>query len=397
MRWLVAVALLFVAENAMAAQNEHLAAVAAALSPPPREAPEDDPSRGARPELTIAKHALRDWIEAFLPRTDPGAETVTAADIAARLNKELSDAGISGIRELRIWRRDTTIIAITSFEIQCGFDDSVYGWTETQSGWKRVFSYERNDYNPEKYIPVAFDDDYNIVSFADSNDGGFYVLTAGVSTWCTSGWHARHFQLHHVDWREERAELLLDDHVYAFVAEGERGVTLGRDILEILYTTNSSDPRKAPFGGGLKMYRLDGKRVWPIPMVAADPEAFTETWLTAPWADAATRTAPKRRQALAGWHARFHPYLDIDLPEHRQWSSFADAKACYDAPNIWQYKAIFGKTRKGVSIWRENYDDRLPEAFDRADTVYFIIREVTPHLFIMDDIRRTPRPHCPAP
>ena len=118
----------------------------------PKNADEASPSRGATPELTVAKHALRDWIDAELTsgayRTSPDIE---AAAFAADLNARLRDQKASPIRG---WSDNGLLIVATSFPIACGSDDSLYGWAWDGTGWRRAITHETLDYTPDRYRPL---------------------------------------------------------------------------------------------------------------------------------------------------------------------------------------------------------------------------------------------------
>jgi hypothetical protein len=97
--------------------------------------------RGATPQLSIAKHQLRDWIESRLPelrqQDSPEAfEEHLNSDLrAAALMFDESHASASDpwsieylgyVNPVRVQRRSAFIVVVTSLGIQCGEDDSAY-------------------------------------------------------------------------------------------------------------------------------------------------------------------------------------------------------------------------------------------------------------------------------
>ena len=171
----------------------------------------DDPSRGARPALTTAKHQLRDWVEAELTG-GPYAQApgIDADEFAARINGELKAAGVS-VRPVQMWSHDGVLIAVTSFPIVCGSDDSIYGWNWDGTAWRRVIEHEITDYTPDRYKPEAIYGPESVRFAAADPEAGatLHVLVTALNTWCTSGWQDRRFQLYDLDRQTGNAALLV--------------------------------------------------------------------------------------------------------------------------------------------------------------------------------------------
>ncbi len=375
-----------------------------------------DPSRGARPALNTAKHQLRDWIEAELTGGAYGASPNIDADaFAASVNGKLKAAGVH-TRPVQMWSTDGVLIAVTSFDIVCGSDDSIYGWNWDGKVWRRVIEHEITDYAPDRYKPESVYGPENVrFALADPNRGAkLHILVTALNTWCTSGWQDRRFQLYDLDRRTGSAALLVDGAVPAFTNEGDRNasLTVGRMVIE--YTGEDMEPRKIPFGIRARVYALTDGKATPLPWAAADAEDFTEQWMAAPWTQSSTVSAPGNR-ALAQWHKRLH---GLSLrPDNAEWTSFADAVRCGNEGDFWEYAIVFGTSRPatdpvnaGPSTICRHMDgeplggcavvptpgelERAKVGFVHPSTAYFIAREIAPNQFSMIDIRSTPRAGC---
>jgi hypothetical protein len=164
MRWICLAAALWMA-GAASAQDARLAALHATLvTLRPRVSAATLAGLGARPELTVAKHQLRDWIE-----TQLGSLTGTQADIeqekalAERINAQLkavsvTDAGddqnlLGSLGEVRFSSESGLLIITTGVGIPCQYDESAYGYRRVDGSWQRIWETEQDDYSPEKYAP----------------------------------------------------------------------------------------------------------------------------------------------------------------------------------------------------------------------------------------------------
>jgi hypothetical protein len=124
--------------------------------------------RGATPQLTGAKHQLRNWVESRLTALSLRADE---RDFAGKLNSELraadlfcgEDAGnqkpcpewtlLGFLNPLRIQRTRGFLIVQTGVGIECGFDESAYLYSWSKEGWRRVWQTEQNTYIEKAYRP----------------------------------------------------------------------------------------------------------------------------------------------------------------------------------------------------------------------------------------------------
>lgn len=163
--------------------------------------PKDSESRVATPQLTVAKHQLRDWIDARLKGISRSAEVAT---IEHELNSDLTTAGLicdyndaakptcpewfqMGFAAPVHLKRDGVFLVLTTgVGIECGYDHSAYIYAWSNDGWHRAWQNEQNTYPEKEYKPQALDA-VLISSYSRAND--YVVLTVGHQTWCASNWH----------------------------------------------------------------------------------------------------------------------------------------------------------------------------------------------------------------
>jgi hypothetical protein len=117
-----------------------------------------DESLGARPELTVAKHQLRDWIETQLSSTE---DLEHANALSDRINNALKtiqgpklvDRNLLGsLDEVRIGTEAGLLIVTTAVGIVCQYDESAYAYQFMEGRWKRIWESEQTDYSPKKYL-----------------------------------------------------------------------------------------------------------------------------------------------------------------------------------------------------------------------------------------------------
>jgi hypothetical protein len=371
--------------SASVGSDRRLAELAVTLARLPAARSEDDPTRGARPELTTAKHQLRDWI-GFQLKTGNFADANrnSAKTITHYLKRSLKAAGMSSFG-ISVWRSGPLVVVSTSFGIVCGRDDSLYGWLWGGHSWMQSFTYERNDYSG-KYKPLSLDS-VRLVADDARPTAGYYVLASSVGSWCSSNWLGRMYQLIHVDGTTGRADFLADEDLFAFVAEGERETELSSAQAVIKYTGSTGDERKAPMQDTLVMYMLSNGRATRVSMAAADVEDYAEKWLSAP-------QVTGTRSALAPWWQVLHAYMAEQKASMVGHSSTGPAGRCSDDPKLWQFPMIFERTPVTASFPGHS---TVASAPSESHAVYFLIHEDDRYRFSMQGIRATPRKNCPVP
>jgi hypothetical protein len=323
------------------------------------------------PELTVAKHQLRDWIEAQLSSVvhDDDVEP-----LERRVNDALKDVDaparpddqilLGSIGNVRIQQEPGMLVVITGVGIPCQFDQSAYGYKRVDGRWKRVWETEQTDYAPEKYDPRFLTAVHVWQSYGkDQQAGPAYVMALGHSWGCSSNWHNVHYRV----WRVDAAsKLLLDRSESAWLRRGAFlvGSIKGDGIDEkapidvlVEFTQASIDPgvhnREA-----VRHFRIEGEKVHRIDPVALSPRDFVDEWLTRSWEESSAWSAFPRASI---WHEKIKGGEFIDT-----------TKRCR-TPDLWQV---------GLS------DEKFKPAF------FFLVRWGPPYHFTMVNIADKPWPAC---
>lgn len=318
-----------------------------------------DDARGATPQLTVAKHLLRDWLESQLPPQNEGE-----GGLAARLNAELRAAGLfcdaplcengtwlGYLNEIRIHRTGPEMLVLqTSIGIVCGFDDSAYLYKWSSAGWRRIWASEQNVYTKQAYRPQMIES----VNVSDDR-----VLTLGIQPWCSSTWRGMYYRAY----RLGRATPILDKEAFGWLTGYPpiRG-SITRDDILVEFTIASMDPavHSRP---AILHYSTKGagppKRIDPV---ALSPRDFVEEWLGNDWNSMRLRT----ETALGNWHRRLRK---VGTQFVRPTSH------CAATPDLWQV---------GVEL-----DGPEPQRL-----VWFLIRWKPPYRFTMVRINNEASPAC---
>jgi len=141
------------------------------------------PTRGDRPELTVAKHQLRDWIESRLATL---GQQFDDKALAIQINRTLKtvempplpdapgEFNLMGtVRDVDLHFDSGAFVVVTGVGILCGYDESVYAYEWRNGRWERFWESEQNDYTPEKtYKPRSID---SVYVWAGSIDSGRLV------------------------------------------------------------------------------------------------------------------------------------------------------------------------------------------------------------------------------
>ena len=327
--------------------------------------------RGATPQWTVAKHQLREWVEARLTHLPQRGDE---AELAKTLNAELRGAGLiceeggavdcpewtlSGyVDVVKLQRRGVFILLQTGLGIECGFDQSAYLYSWSSDRWNLVWQTEQNTYTKEKYKPQSIED----VLVSPSNRANRYVvLTLGTEPWCASNWHDVYYRAFRVGGDLE-ARPIVEGSQWSFLGDDppiSGSVTADEVLVE--YNSHSIDTgflvRKV-----IRHYRIDGDTVERVAPLALGPRDFVDEWLANPWNLASHWSESAHRPALAVRHDKIRGGSFTDPTLH-----------CPATPDLWQVGLTTGK----------------PEV-----SVYFLVRWRPPYNFSLLQIRDTPSPAC---
>jgi hypothetical protein len=261
----------------------------------------------ALPELTAAKHQLRDWIEARLASFPENGDTavlsnyfltgIADAKLFCDDEDDCRPSALGFLDEIAVNRDHGLLIIRTAVGtgIRCGYDDSAYVYEWKGGRWQRVWENEQNDYSKETYHPQLL----HSVHISDAaSDGARLILTLGTPAGC----HGAFVPVYYRVWRTGGSSLILDKSE-TLNDEGEPPV-IGRITPDDLLIEFSAGGTGYGFTHkALRHYEIHGAEVARTDPIGPTARDFVEEWLAAPWQDSAGRSDSP---ALREWHAKLH-------------------------------------------------------------------------------------------
>jgi len=318
---------------------------------------------GATPELTAAKHQLRDWIESRLAGQ---GEDINTRGFADTLHTAIRDANLlcndcdfnylGYLDDVRVNRDGDFLVVVTATGINCGYDESVYVYAWDGRQWRRIWEHEQDIYTEQEYLPQTIDDVQ--ISSPDAAQQRLIMLL-GAQTICAGAFknlYARAWRID-ADYRTER--------VLNWTEYGDDGIpaVLGRvlpdDVLFEFMAGGviAGDPHTA-----VRHFKIDhgvARRVDPI---AGRPLDFVLEWLSAPWEESRTRS---ESAPLETSHAQLRRNdASGDFPEA--------TLRCTVGDDLWQVTT---------------------HLYERPKR-YFRVRWRSPFVFTMVGVSDTPYPDC---
>jgi hypothetical protein len=267
--------------------------------------------------------ALRDWIESHLPPDKPSIAG-TFSNIEGGLQAQLKIAGLTGdaadddditfgyadVEFHQFPELPDTVFVTAAASIPCGFDRAVYGY---QFGTTRTRILD--------YHPGGFGNPEMELSTPDAQ-GRRVLLIHSQSVQCQSTW----MNLAYSAYRFAALpgvpqQLLFVKHGFWFGNDDGPEFYLQPDGLAVEYLDASVD---GAVHNRTQVYRyLFGDSVGRADPVALQPQDFVEEWLTRPWEEMQSRSAPDVKDA----HARLHgDYV---------WADYLHMAACSAQPGRW--------------------------------------------------------------
>lgn len=334
------------------AQDARLAAIRQTVLGIRKYANDNQQLRGGIPQITVAKHQLRDWIESRLTTFSPTGNT---AALTASFHAALRDAGLfcnndsdcfptsfGFLDEIQIERRGDFLIAETAvgIGIRCGYDYSGYIYQWNNGKWQRVWENEQDDYSPAAYFPQLL----HSVEISDpAPDGTRLILTLGTQAGCLT-----FKDVYYRVWQLGLPKPLLDKHELLY-DEGDPPVTgtIRPQDLRIEFSAGGGGygyPHKA-----VRHFEIHGAAVTQVDPIAPAPRDFVDEWLAAPWTESALRA---ESADLQQWHRKLHNDDDEgDFPD--------DPIHCASDPELWQIATHLQDQPKHYFLIRWHRPDRL--------------------------------------
>lgn len=336
---------------------------------------------GGRPELTIAKHQLRDWIETQLGSLKNDGDEKAFAD---RINKSLKAVSVAGtaddqnllgsLGEVGTSREGDILIVTTRLGILCQYDDSVYAYGPAGGGgWQRVWESAQNDYSPKKYNPQ------HIIAVRVARlfvGGPPFVMTLGNYWGCASTWKALYYRVWRVD--PSGSKLLIDNtegswlrtqpSAVGSIGPGKTNINGNAPVDVLIEFTERSIDVGIHNREAIRHFLIDGDQVRRVDPVALSPRDLVDEWLTRGWKEGADWSASA---TLQQWHRKLH--ADFVSGE------FGYPTLHCQTPDLWQVAFTPSNVKKD---------------FAAEPTVYFLIRWRPPYHFTMMDISDKPWSRC---
>lgn len=307
------VILLFLAATAAFAQEtplDRLKREAASLKALPNEKLPDD-------HITIAAPlhlALRIWIESRLPQ-DKGLLSQQFRNLESIMQDELEAAGLTGpdgsgastadtddsyfggfggvdVKLTRFPEMPDSLFATAGVSVPCGQDETVYKYDFDAGSRKRVL---------ENHLKSIWGSTGTELQLSDPDpQGNRLLLIHRISVQCASSWMGMAYSVYRLGYLPGIPEPLLS---------GEHGFWLGNDGPEFVLKPDemtmefldSSVDVGVHNRTQIHRYNLESG-VQRLDPVAFQPQDFAEEWLTRPWSEMQSRSAPETKE----WHTKIH-------------------------------------------------------------------------------------------
>jgi len=301
--------------------------------------PDDMQGRGAA-RIAQVHAALLSWIESRLPM-GPSAAAIKSSDWEAAIGRRLAAAGIGekephatsdvaewvppyenpgydSVSVALAWKPELpNVLLITAgVAVRCGEDQAAYAYRFDANGWARVISdHTASDFG---YGGAAFE-----VSDADGQ-GRRLLLIHRWSVQCASTWMGATYSVFRmaIGSATPPVSLLSEEHGF-WMGNSDDGLIFALKpnelIIELLDSSVDTDIHNRT-----QIHRysfVDGvKRLEPV---ALQPQDFAEEWLTRPWSEVQSRSAPETQK----WHAKLHADLVL--------GDYSNVVPCASKPDRW--------------------------------------------------------------
>jgi hypothetical protein len=334
--------------------------------------------RDATPELTTAKHQLRDWVENNLAEF---AQRADELELERKLNRQILDSKLSCdaqacpdwyltgyLGQVKVHRNRGFLVVETGVGIECGFDESAYLYSWNGERWTRIWQIEQNNYTTKEYKPQTIED-ISVSSYSAGNE--YMVLVLGSQSWCASNWREIYYRAYRLGPRWD-AKPLIDVAQSAFLGRDPpiQGVVTESDVL-VEFAAGS-------FVGSftreyVRHYAIDHDTIKRIDPLALSPRDFVSEWLATDWRESAHWSESANRKAMLDWHNELHRdnlFGDFIYP----------TRHCPSKPDLWQVGIDLG--------------DGTPVGSPPSNPVYFTVRWRPPYRFSMVGVSDKPDPAC---
>jgi hypothetical protein len=331
--------------------------------------------KGGAARIASVHAALRDWIEPQLPK-DVYSLAGEVSRLEVSLQKELERAGLSGADssdpdvfidpgfdevgfEFKMMPElPDTLFVIATVKVPCGGDQAVYAYRFDSNSRTRVI-----DDHPKSDLGF---EGANLELSDPDLQGRRLLLIHRMSTQCASTWMGMTYAVYRMDLSRPPESLLSSEHGFWLGNDGPAFV-LKSDELMIEFLDRSVD---MGIHNRTHIFRYSfANGVRRIEPVALQPQDFAEEWLTAPWSEMQSMSAPE----TAEWHRKL-----IKLSFDR----YVDVVPCVSKPGRW---AI------GFQVTFEG-EKELEEPIQN----YFLVRDLGNYRYAMEAVSDEEFEGCPG-
>lgn len=293
-----------------------------------RAALERPPARDGGTGIAAIHAALRDWIETRLPK-DSYSLQGEVLRLQTSLPKELTAAGLLADGHAERGSFDTlmrqvevaltqmpeltdTLFVTASLNVGCGWDQAVYVYRFDGNGRARIIDdHPKSDWG---YGDAKFE-----ISGPDTQGRRLFLIHR-LSIQCGSSWMQMPFAVYRLSPSQPPESLLSAEHGLWLGNDGPYFV-LKPDELMIEFLDRSIDVYVHNRTHIFRYNFADGvKRVEPM---AFQPQDFAEEWLTRPWSEMQSMSAPETLR----WHAKLHAELAV--------GEYTNVGLCAAKPDQW--------------------------------------------------------------
>ena len=344
----------------------------------------------ARPLLTQLKQQLLDLITHTL--NEPGHPTRRPREIRAAVLeylrrdgvdlKQLAPGAVTApnsdsdgyglLKDIRIEQppgRWDMVAAITTLQIPCGDDSSLYVFEHTKREWRLVLAQEASDYAEISGAQGAFG-----YALSPAGDAHWFLVTTHFTPGCASMWRSLRLNVLRPGPNANQPRVLWEA---SQLGRADKPVQIGvdRERFRITFSGAQSLDSAMSVRKHVLEYGISGDHVLRTPPIALGPEDFLDEWLGLSWADASRWVSTSETKALEDWHARLQRANRSYDPE------IEFVQPCGDgaAPIRWQI---------GLSIETEEGAPPLPEK------LFFSISSGGKDIYVLTDISTTRPPGC---
>jgi len=328
-----------------------------------------------RPLLTQLKHGLRD----LLGETLNSAPTASPSRLRSNLLTRLSASGVrladrreyksieevppftyGGIWDITLHKpkgHRNLVAAVTTLEIGCGTDSSLYLFERRKAGWDLILAVESNGYVEVRNAHGSFEFG---VSPPDQN-GNWFVVATSITPWCTSNWRSLRYQVLRPGSSayEPRIQFDASEGIYVGVDEPLH-LRVSRNDFSVDHADWFDLDNGLHNRMHLRRFTVKGDKVTRVPPLALAPHDFLDEWTQLAWADAARWVSPGRAALLQEIHKAIKA-------EDSPWRGIEIAQPCPRmAPKTWvvslgeQRTLFFTIQQKGAEFWILDVTEQQP-------------------------------------